>query len=84
MIIGSQPDMVLVSQATDASEALAQFRQHRPDITLMDLRLPRVDGTAVLIAIRKDFPEALRASDLPAAARAPCPRCRNPSPPWQT
>ena len=58
MIIGSQPDMVLVSQATDASEALAQFRQHRPDITLMDLRLPRVDGTAALIAIRKDFPDA--------------------------
>jgi DNA-binding NarL/FixJ family response regulator len=57
-IISSQPDMVLVSQATNATDALAQFRQHRPDITLMDLRLPGTDGMAALMAIRKDFPDA--------------------------
>jgi DNA-binding NarL/FixJ family response regulator len=58
MIIGSQPDMVLVSQATNASDAMAQFHQHRPDITLMDLRLPDKDGMTALMAIRKDFPDA--------------------------
>ena len=58
MIIGSQPDMVLVSQATSASDAMAQFHQHRPDITLMDLRLPDTDGMVALMAIRKDFPDA--------------------------
>src|SRR6202040_3145165 len=39
-ILGSQPDMLLVAQAGNAEEALAEFRRHRPDITLMDLRLP--------------------------------------------
>jgi CheY-like chemotaxis protein len=43
-IIASQADMVLVSQAMDASEAVTMFRQHRPDLTLMDLRLPGIDG----------------------------------------
>jgi ActR/RegA family two-component response regulator len=38
-IIGSQPDMLLVAQAANATEALAEFRRHLPDVTLMDLRL---------------------------------------------
>src|SRR5258708_23706085 len=44
-IIGSQQDMLLVAQASNAVEAVAEFRRHRPDITLMDLRLPGTDGT---------------------------------------
>jgi DNA-binding NarL/FixJ family response regulator len=57
-IIGSQPDMALVAQAANAEEAIAEFRRHRPDITLMDLRLPGTNGTDTLIAIRGEFPNA--------------------------
>lgn len=57
-IIGSQPDMLLVAQASNAVEAIAEFRRHRPEITLMDLRLSGADGTDALIAIRGEFPEA--------------------------
>jgi DNA-binding NarL/FixJ family response regulator len=57
-IIGSQPDMLMVAQATNAVEALGEFRRHRPDITLMDLRLPGTNGTDTLIAIRGEFPQA--------------------------
>ncbi len=57
-IIGSQPDMLLVAQAANATEGIAEFRRHRPDITLMDLRLPGTNGTDTLIAIRGEFPRA--------------------------
>jgi len=57
-VIGSQSDMLLVAQASNAAEAFAEFRRHRPDITLMDLRLPDTSGTDALIAIREEFPEA--------------------------
>jgi DNA-binding NarL/FixJ family response regulator len=57
-IIGSQPDMLLVAQAGKASEAIEEFRRHRPDVTLMDLRLPGANGTDILIAIRGEFPHA--------------------------
>src|SRR5215470_8265447 len=57
-IIETEPDMILVGQAANGVEALAEFRRHRPDITLMDLRLPGVNGTDVLIAIRGEFPDA--------------------------
>jgi len=57
-IIGSQADMRLVAQASDSAEAIAEFRRHRPDITLMDLRLPGTNGTDTLIAIRGESPEA--------------------------
>jgi DNA-binding NarL/FixJ family response regulator len=57
-IIGSQQDMLLVAQATNAVEAMAEFRRHRPDITLMDLRLPGANGTDTLITIRGEFPQA--------------------------
>jgi DNA-binding NarL/FixJ family response regulator len=56
-IIGSQQDMLLVAQASNAVEAVAEFRRHRPDITLMDLRLPGTNGTDALIAIRGEFPK---------------------------
>jgi len=57
-IIASQSDMILVSQASDAVEALAEFRRHRPDITLMDLRLAGASGRDALIAIRGECPQA--------------------------
>jgi DNA-binding NarL/FixJ family response regulator len=57
-IIGSQQDMLLVSQVSNAVEAVAEFRRHRPDITLMDVRLPGTNGTDALIAIRGEFPQA--------------------------
>jgi DNA-binding NarL/FixJ family response regulator len=57
-IIGSQPDLMLVAQASNAVEAIAEFRRHGPDITLMDLRLPGTNGTDALIAIRGEFPQA--------------------------
>lgn len=58
LILGREPDMILVAQAADAAEAMAEFRRHRPDVTLMDLRLPGTNGTDTLIAIRAEFPNA--------------------------
>jgi len=58
MILETEPDMVLVAQATNGVEAIAEFRRCRPDITLMDLRLPGTNGTDILIAIRGEFPNA--------------------------
>jgi DNA-binding NarL/FixJ family response regulator len=57
-IINNQPDMLLVAQAATGSEAIQMFRQHRPDVTLLDLRLPDMSGIDVLIAIRSESPEA--------------------------
>ena len=57
-IIGAQPDMILVSQAASAREGIQQFREERPDITLMDLRLPDMSGIDALIAIRAEFADA--------------------------
>ena len=57
-IIETEPDMVVVAFAANGVEAIAEFRRHRPDITLMDLRLPGTNGTDILIAIRGEFPDA--------------------------
>jgi DNA-binding NarL/FixJ family response regulator len=57
-IISAERDMLLVGQASNAVDAVAEFRRHRPDITLMDVRLPGSDGTDALIAIRGEFPQA--------------------------
>lgn len=57
-ILGSQPDMRLLAQATNAVEAIEEFRRLRPDVTLMDLRLPGANGTNVLMTIRDEFPKA--------------------------
>lgn len=57
-IIGSQRDMLLVAQASTGTEAIKEFRLHRPDITLMDLRLPGINGIDALIAIRGEFPQS--------------------------
>src|SRR5260221_11049768 len=57
-VIGSQPDMLLVAHAANAVEAIAEFRRHRPDITLMDLRLPGTNDNAAPRAIQGDVPQA--------------------------
>jgi DNA-binding NarL/FixJ family response regulator len=57
-IIGSQPDMIMVSQASNGTEAIRQFRELQPDVTLMDLRLPDLSGIDAMIAIRAEFPQA--------------------------
>jgi DNA-binding NarL/FixJ family response regulator len=56
--INAQRDMTVVAQAEDGDEALACFRIHRPDVTLMDIRMPRVNGIDALTAIRSEFPKA--------------------------
>ena len=57
-IINSQEDMSLVSQASNGIEAIQQYNEHRPDVTLMDLRLPGMSGIDATIAIRAEFPDA--------------------------
>ena len=57
-VITNEPDMIVVAQASTGREAVQQFRQHQPDITLMDLRLPDMSGIDALIAIRTDAPDA--------------------------
>lgn len=57
-MIESQADMLLVAEAANGSEALQKFREHQPDVTLMDIRLPDRSGIDTTIAIRAEFPEA--------------------------
>jgi DNA-binding NarL/FixJ family response regulator len=57
-LVASQSDMELVAEASTGREALKQFRNHRPDLTLMDLQMPDMDGIEAMIAIRDEFPEA--------------------------
>src|SRR5689334_4283227 len=57
-LIGNQPDMSLVDSAYDGREALEKYREHRPNVTLMDLRLGDASGIDALIAIRAEFSHA--------------------------
>ena len=57
-LIGSQADMQLMAQATSGSDAIEKFRGHRPDVTLMDLRLPDMSGIDTMMAIRSEFSDA--------------------------
>jgi len=57
-IINSQPDMQLVGEASSGSEGIQKFREHQPDVTLMDLRLPDMSGIDTMIAIRTEFSSA--------------------------
>lgn len=57
-VLSNETDMVMVAEASNGQEALEQFRTHRPDITLMDLQLPLLNGTEAIQAIRHEFPDA--------------------------
>jgi DNA-binding NarL/FixJ family response regulator len=57
-LIGTQPDMELIAEASDGREAVEQFREHHPDITLMDLQMPEMSGIDAIGSIRGEFPEA--------------------------
>jgi DNA-binding NarL/FixJ family response regulator len=57
-MIGTEPDMRLVAEARSGEEAQRLFRQHRPDVTLMDLRMPGVNGVEAIRAIRREFPQS--------------------------
>jgi len=57
-LIATQPDMTLVAEASNGREAIEQFRRHRPDIGLMDLQMPDLNGLDAIIAIRAEFPDA--------------------------
>ena len=57
-IIRNEPDMLLVAEASNGREAIQGFREHQPDITLMDLRLPDISGIDAMVAIRTEFPDA--------------------------
>src|SRR5690348_3072131 len=55
---GIEPDMRIVAQAEDGQQALENFRKHKPDVTIVDLRLPGMDGIELIKALRRESPEA--------------------------
>src|SRR4051794_2144906 len=57
-IVNMQPDMTVVAEASNGAQAVEQYRQHRPDIALLDLRMPGMSGTEAAAAIRREFPNA--------------------------
>src|SRR5215469_17671693 len=57
-VLAAQPDMSLVAEASNGREAIEQFHAHRPDITLMDLQMPGMNGLDAMAAIRNEFPDA--------------------------
>jgi DNA-binding NarL/FixJ family response regulator len=57
-LVNAESDMKVVAEASTGVEATKQFKQHRPDVTLMDLQLPDISGIEAMIAIRQEFPEA--------------------------
>jgi len=58
VLVGTQPDMTMVAEASNGREAIQQFRTHHPDVTLMDLQMPEMNGLDAIIAIRGEFPNA--------------------------
>jgi DNA-binding NarL/FixJ family response regulator len=58
VLLGDEPDMKLVAEGSNGREAIQQFRQHRPDVTIMDLQMPEMNGLDAIIAIRGEFPDA--------------------------
>lgn len=57
-LINRRPDMTVVAEANNGKEAVELYQLHRPDLTLMDLRMPEMDGLEAIIAIRQEHPEA--------------------------
>jgi DNA-binding NarL/FixJ family response regulator len=58
LLVGREPDMAVVATATTGAEAVELFREHKPDVTLMDLQMPVMGGVDAIKAIRREFPEA--------------------------
>jgi two-component system, NarL family, response regulator len=56
VLISSEPELTLVAEASNGLEAIQQFRAHRPDITLMDLQMPEMNGLDAIIAFAQNFP----------------------------
>src|SRR5215213_6824950 len=57
-VLASEPDILLVAEAANGREAIEQFRTHRPDVTLMDVQMPEVNGIDAIVKIREEFPDA--------------------------
>ena len=57
-IVNMQPDMTVVAEATNGQQAIDLYREHQPDITLLDLRMPMVSGIEAAVKIRQEFPQA--------------------------
>src|SRR5689334_10315847 len=57
-VINTQADMQVVAEAANGLQALEYFRQHLPDVTLMDLRMPEMEGIEAITAIRKEYPNS--------------------------
>jgi len=57
-VLAAEDDMVLVAEASNGREAVEQFRTHRPDVTLMDVQMPEVNGIDAILKIREEFPDA--------------------------
>jgi DNA-binding NarL/FixJ family response regulator len=57
-LLAGQPDMQMVAEASNGREAVEQFRKHRPDVTLMDLQMPEMNGVDAMMAICAEFPQA--------------------------
>src|SRR5689334_9087465 len=57
-LVNAEPDMKLIAEASNGREAIEKVRQHRPDITLMDLQMPDLNGTEVISRIQSEFPNA--------------------------
>jgi DNA-binding NarL/FixJ family response regulator len=57
-LVADQPDMELVAEASSGQEAIDQFRKHRPDVALLDLQMPEMNGIDAIVAIRQEFPGA--------------------------
>ena len=58
VLLGDEPDMTLVAEASNGREAIQQFRTHRPDVTIMDLQMPEMNGLDAITAIRGEFRDA--------------------------
>lgn len=57
-LVADQPDIELVGEASNGQEAIEQFRKHRPDVALLDLQMPEMNGIDAIVAIREEFPDA--------------------------